>query len=173
MELQTFTSFQFCILLVWSANGDAPFQVNLLNDNSYLWNCAMSSYGQIRVRCALNMDIYMDTTTDHFTPLALRVWGKNGSHYRASELFSYSLKLFVFLKLQSQSKLNPNQIQIKSIPIFKMVLEAVCRDVTSGADRHLDIGLRVVESSSLVSVLFREVFSHPYIFFHLLANGFE
>ena len=21
--------------------------------------------------------IYMDTTTDHFTPLALRVWGKN------------------------------------------------------------------------------------------------
>ena len=26
MELQTFTSFQFCILLVWSANGDAPFQ---------------------------------------------------------------------------------------------------------------------------------------------------
>ena len=35
MELQIFTSFQFCILLVWSANGDAPFQgkfqVNLLN----------------------------------------------------------------------------------------------------------------------------------------------
>ena len=33
-------------------------------------------------------------------------------------------------------------------------------DVASGADRHLDItfGLQVVESSSLVSVLFREVF---------------
>ena len=32
---------------------------------------------------------------------------------------------------------------------------------------------RVIESSSLVSVLFREVFSHPYIsFFHLLVNGF-
>ena len=118
MELQTFTSFQFCILLVWSANGDAPFQVNLLNDDTYLWNCATSSYGQIRVRCALNMDIYMDTTTDHFTPLALRVRGKNGSHYRASEFFSFSLKIFVFLKLQSQSKLNPNQIQIKSIPSF-------------------------------------------------------
>ena len=57
--------------------------------------------------------------------------------------------------------------------IFKMVLEAVCRDVASGADRLLDIGLQVVESSSLVSVLFREVFSHPYIFFHLFANGFE
>ena len=46
------TSFQFCIVLVvWSANSDAPFlgkfQVNLLNDNTYRWNCATSSYGQI------------------------------------------------------------------------------------------------------------------------------
>ena len=33
--------------------------------------------------------------------------------------------------------------------------------------------LQVVDSSSLVSVLFREEFSHPYIsFFHLLVNGF-
>ena len=50
------------------------------------------------------------------------------------------------------------------------------RDVASGADRHLDItfGLQVVESSSLVSVLFREAYSHPYIsFFHLLVNGFS
>ena len=40
------------------------------------------------------------------------------------------------------------------------------RDLASGADRHLDItfGLQVVESSSLVSILFREAFSHPYIF---------
>ena len=31
-----------------------------------------------------------------------------------------------------------------------------------------------VESSSLVSVLFREAISHPYIsFFHLLVNGFS
>ena len=46
--------------------------------------------------------------------------------------------------------------------------------VASGVDRHLDItfGLQVVESSSLVSVLFREAFNHPYIsFFHLLVNG--
>ena len=36
-----------------------------------------------------------------------------------------------------------------------------------GVDRNLDItfGLHVVDSSSLVSVLFREVFSHPYISF--------
>ena len=51
MELQIFTSFQFCILLVWSANGDAPFQgkfqVNLLNDDTYRWNCVTSSYGLI------------------------------------------------------------------------------------------------------------------------------
>ena len=47
----------------------------------------------------------------------------------------------------------------------------------SAADRHLDIILfrmQVVQNSSLVSVLFREVFSHPYIsFFHLLVNGLD
>ena len=33
---------------------------------------------------------------------------------------------------------------------------------------------QIVESSSLVSVLFQEVFSHPYIsFFHLLVNRFS
>ena len=42
-------------------------------------------------------------------------------------------------------------------------------DVASGIDRHLDISFRlqVVDSSSLVSVLFREAFSHPYISFFL------
>ena len=41
--------------------------------------------------------------------------------------------------------------------------------------KELDItfGLHVFDSSSLVSVLFREAFSHPYIFFHLLVNGFS
>ena len=49
-----------------------------------------------------------------------------------------------------------------------------CRDVASGADRHLDIGLQVVKSSSLASVPFREAFSHSYIsFFRLLVNGFS
>ena len=49
-------------------------------------------------------------------------------------------------------------------------------DVASGIDRHFDItyGLHVVDSSSLVSVPFSEVFSHPYIsYFHLLVNGFS
>ena len=33
---------------------------------------------------------------------------------------------------------------------------------------------QIVESSSLVSVLFREAISHPYIsFFHLIVNGFS
>ena len=37
-----------------------------------------------------------------------------------------------------------------------------------------DCRYRVIESSSLVPVLFREVFSHPYISrFHLLVNGFS
>ena len=52
-------------------------------------------------------------------------------------------------------------------------------DVSSGIDRHpdrteIDCRYRVIESSSLVPVLFGEVFSHPYIsFFHLLVNGFS
>ena len=38
----------------------------------------------------------------------------------------------------------------------------------------LTIGLQVVESTSLVSLLYREVFNHSYIsFFHLLVNGFS
>ena len=37
-----------------------------------------------------------------------------------------------------------------------------------------DPGLQVVDSSSLVSILFSEVVSHPYIsFFHLLVNVFS
>ena len=48
--------------------------------------------------------------------------------------------------------------------------------MASGVDRHLDItfGLQLAESSSLVSVLFREAFNHPYIsFFHLLISCFS
>ena len=54
--------------------------------------------------------------------------------------------------------------------------ETIIASVASGADRHLDItfGLQVVESSSLVSVLFREALSLPYIsVFHLLVNRFS
>ena len=51
------TSFQFCILLVWSANGDAPFQgkfqVNLLKTME-LCDVILRTN---RVRCALNMEI--------------------------------------------------------------------------------------------------------------------
>ena len=57
-----------------------------------------------------------------------------------------------------------------------LFLRQWCRDVASGADRHLDITFRlqVVESSSLVSVLFIEAFSHPYIsIFHLLVNSYS
>ena len=56
-----------------------------------------------------------------------------------------------------------------------------CRDVASGIDKHpdrteiiSDCRYRVIESSSLVPVIFREVFSHPYIsLFHLLVNVFS
>ena len=41
-------------------------------------------------------------------------------------------------------------------------------------EQKSDCRYRVIESSSLVPVVFREVFSHPYIsFFHLLVNGFS
>ena len=45
-ELPTFTCFQFCNDST-CLSAYAPFQVNLLNNNTYRWNCAMSSYGQI------------------------------------------------------------------------------------------------------------------------------
>ena len=61
MELQIFTSFQFCILLVWSAIGDAPFQgkfqVNLLNNDTLLMELCDVILRTNRVRCALNMEI--------------------------------------------------------------------------------------------------------------------
>ena len=52
------------------------------------------------------------------------------------------------------------------------------RDVASGILTEQkfisDCRYRVIESSSLVPVLFREMFSHPYIsFFHLLVNRFS
>ena len=64
-------------------------------------------------------------------------------------------------------------VPLKAYQFWLLVLEAVrCRDVASGV-----IGIfysQIVESSSLVSVLFREAISHPYIsFFHLLVNGFS
>ena len=48
-------------------------------------------------------------------------------------------------------------------------------NVASGADRHLDLpfGLQLGESSSFVSVLFREAFNHPYIsFFSFTSKWF-
>ena len=49
--------------------------------------------------------------------------------------------------------------------------------MASDIDRHPDrteIDFRLQINSSLVPVLFREVFSHPYIsFFNLLVNGFS
>ena len=49
----------------------------------------------------------MDTTTDHFTPLALRVRGKNGSHYRASEVIPLILGVFKN-KIERRGRQNKN-----------------------------------------------------------------
>ena len=46
--------------------------------------------------------------------------------------------------------------------------------IASGADRHLDItfGLQLVESSSFVSVLFREAFNHLHRLFSFTSKWF-
>ena len=58
---------------------------------------------------------------------------------------------------------NTNTWILTTETILDLAACSRCRDVASRADRHLDItfGLQVVESSSLVSVLFKEAFSHP------------
>ena len=79
----------------------------------------------------------------------------------------------------SHTLLNCEQYQIlRSLPqnhisFSCLFLRQWCSDVASGADRHLDItfGLQVVEISSLVSVLLREVLAIPTSpFFHLLVQ---
>ena len=72
-------------------------------------------------------------------------------------------------------------LQLKEFNFSYLFLRQLCRDVHQALTGILmeqklisDCRCRVIESSSLVPVLFREVISHPYIsFFHLLVNGFS
>ena len=49
-----------------------------------------------------------------------------------------------------------------------------CRDVASGADRHLDIGLQVVEAHPLCPYFLEKRLAIPTSpFFHVLVNGFS
>ena len=55
--IELLTSFQFCsdltcLVCQRRRSFQGKFQVNLLNDDTYRWNCVTSS-----VRCALNMEI--------------------------------------------------------------------------------------------------------------------
>ena len=80
-----------------------------------------------------------------------------------------------FPRLATGLLVSNSWIQLKIVLYWRWYWRQWCRDVASGADRHLDItfGLQVVERSLLVSVPFREVFSHPYIsFLYLLVNVF-
>ena len=71
-------------------------------------------------------------------------------------------------------------LQLKAYNFSYSFLRQWCRDEHQALTGILteqkfisDCRYRVIESSSLVPVLFREVFSHTYIyFFHLLVNGF-
>ena len=70
-------------------------------------------------------------------------------------------------------------IQLEIIQILMMVLEEgmyhqALTSILTEQKLISDCRYRVIESSSLVPVLFKEVFSHPYIsIFHLLVNGFS
>ena len=69
-------------------------------------------------------------------------------------------------------------IQLKIMQYWWWFWRQWCRDILTGilTEHKLisDCRYRVIESSSLVPVLFREVFSHPYIsLFHLLVNVFS
>ena len=72
-------------------------------------------------------------------------------------------------------------IQLKIIQYWWWFWRQWCRDLHQALTGILteqklisDCRYRVIKSTSLVPVLFREVFSHPYIsFFHLLVNGFS
>ena len=57
MELQTFTSFQFCILQTATLHFQGKLQVNLLNDDTLLMELCDVILRTNRVRCALNMEI--------------------------------------------------------------------------------------------------------------------
>ena len=47
--------------------------------------------------------IYMDTTVDHFTPLALRVRGKNDSHYKTSKPIPCIFFVYAYVKYKKQN----------------------------------------------------------------------
>ena len=86
---------------------------------------------------------------------------------------AHSLKFFVCMIRGWSYQQKKENRRKKNHRLNNLPWRQSCRDVASGADKHLDItfGLQVVESSSLVSVPFREAFNHPYIsFFQLLVS---
>ena len=98
----------------------------------------------------------------HFCPASVVLFQLNGGHGQ-----SYGLATDLLV--------SNAWIQLKIVKYWQWFWRQWWRDVASGADRHLDItfGLQVVESSSLLSVLFREAFSRPYIsFFHFTSKWF-
>ena len=74
------------------------------------------------------------------------------------------------LVLATQSSTVHNTKNTWILTIEAILVLAACSDVASDADRHLDITFRLqlVESSFLVSILFREAFNHPYISFFFI-----
>ena len=67
----------------------------------------------------------------------------------------------------SANKPAKDLILVHTVQIKPMIKAQRSRN--NGLKWHFDItfGLQVVESSSLVSLLFREAFNHPYIFFSI------
>ena len=81
----------------------------------------------------------------------------NGTLEVRDQKLRYWLRISVLYRAEPKLSL---LVQIQAPVVTKQKFISDCR-------------YRVIESSSLVSILFREVFSHPYIsFFHLLVNGY-
>ena len=70
---------------------------------------------------------------------------------------------------------------VASNPLFQIFLDpALCRDVASGADRHLDIGLQVVEAHPLFPYFLEKrlaiptsPFTSKWFFCYLFPNFFR
>ena len=63
-------------------------------------------------------------------------------------------------------------LQLKEFSFSYLFLRQALTGILTEQKFISDCRYRVIENSSLVPVLFREVFSHPYIsLFHLLVNG--
>ena len=103
-----------------------------------------------RCACGVNIYIYQDTKTNHFTPLALRVRGKKGHTRRPVYLKTYACIFICFVTKASH-------IELVSDLISKSFLAALKRFVSRrGCPTHLqsDNGSNFVGASNMLKEIY-------------------